>query len=138
MRKDVNYIVRQLVEKYKTNDPFEIAAHKNIEVRFSDLGQTLGFFFSCYRTKFIHIHQSCNKSKQRFICAHELGHAVLHPHLNTSFMKRISLFNVHRVEMEANTFAMQLLLYNTNMIEGETKEQFCLRNDLPLELAKLL
>lgn len=47
---------------------------------------------------------------QRFVCAHELGHIILHPHVNTPFMKAHTLFSVDRLEKEANEFAVELLM----------------------------
>jgi Zn-dependent peptidase ImmA (M78 family) len=47
---------------------------------------------------------------QRFVCAHELGHAVLHPKSNTPFLRANTLFSVEKLELEANTFAVELLL----------------------------
>lgn len=47
---------------------------------------------------------------QRFVCAHELGHAVLHPRSNTPFLRANTLFSVEKLEVEANTFAVELLL----------------------------
>jgi Zn-dependent peptidase ImmA (M78 family) len=47
---------------------------------------------------------------QRFVCAHELGHAVLHPKSNTPFLRANTLFSIEKLEVEANTFAVELLL----------------------------
>lgn len=46
---------------------------------------------------------------RRFVCAHELGHAVLHPKVNTPHLRKNTLFSVNRIEREANTFAVELL-----------------------------
>jgi Zn-dependent peptidase ImmA (M78 family) len=71
---------------------------------------TLGFFSKYKRCKFIHLNNAIPEKLQTFVCAHELGHVVLHPTLNTPFLKRNTLFSVKRVEREANTFAVELLL----------------------------
>ncbi|MDQ0340231.1 Zn-dependent peptidase ImmA (M78 family) [Caldalkalibacillus uzonensis] len=47
---------------------------------------------------------------KRFVCAHELGHAVLHPELSTSFLRKHTLFSMDKVEREANEFAVELLV----------------------------
>ncbi|MGN4416303.1 ImmA/IrrE family metallo-endopeptidase [Bacillus cereus group sp. MYBK249-1] len=103
------YVLR-IVKKHDTTNPFEIAERKNIIVLFEDLGNTLGFYNTYKRSKFIHINNKINETTQRFVCAHELGHAVLHPKANTPFLRNQTFFSVDRLEIEANTFAVELLL----------------------------
>ncbi|MEI2317667.1 ImmA/IrrE family metallo-endopeptidase [Bacillus paramobilis] len=107
---DIKEYVLNIIEKYKTTDPFEIAKEKNIIVLFEDLGNTLGFYNTYKRFKFIHINNQIDEIAQRFVCAHELGHAVLHPKANTPFLRNQTFFSVDRLEIEANTFAVELLL----------------------------
>ncbi|GAB6469983.1 hypothetical protein bcgnr5371_33500 [Bacillus cereus] len=107
---DIKEYVLNIIEKYKTTDPFEIAKEKNIIVLFEDLGNTLGFYNTYKRFKFIHINNQIEETTQRFVCAHELGHAVLHPKANTPFLRNQTFFSVDRLEIEANTFAVELLL----------------------------
>jgi Zn-dependent peptidase ImmA (M78 family) len=108
--KGIKKIVRQIIKKHKSNDPFQIAKEKNIIVLFEELGSTLGFYSSYKRIQFIHINNQLNEMEQRFVCAHELGHAVLHPKSNTPFLRANTLFSVEKLEVEANTFAVELLL----------------------------
>jgi Zn-dependent peptidase ImmA (M78 family) len=108
--KVIKEIVRQLIKKHKSNDPFQIAKEKNIIILFAELGNTLGFYSSYKRIQFIHINNQLNEMMQRFVCAHELGHAVLHPKSNTPFLRANTLFSVEKLEVEANTFAVELLL----------------------------
>ncbi|MFE6135555.1 ImmA/IrrE family metallo-endopeptidase [Bacillus sp. NPDC057893] len=100
----------KIAEKHATTNPFEIARRKNIIVLFEDLGNTLGFYNTYKRFKFIHINNKINETTQQFVCAHELGHAVLHPKANTPFLRNQTFFSVDRLEIEANTFAVELLL----------------------------
>ncbi|MGZ7151193.1 ImmA/IrrE family metallo-endopeptidase [Bacillus sp. BC08] len=107
---DIKENVLNIVEKYQTTDPFEIARQKEITVLYADLGNTLGFYNTYKRFKFIHINNQIDEITQRFVCAHELGHAVLHPKANTPFLRNQTFFSVDRLEIEANTFAVELLL----------------------------
>jgi Zn-dependent peptidase ImmA (M78 family) len=133
--------VTQLIKKHKTNDPFAIAREKNIQVCFEWLGSTLGYYNSYKRIQFIHINNSADELTQRFVCAHELGHAVLHPKANTPFLKSKTLFSVDKLEVEANKFAVELLLrdetlyeyQNTNLALQEIGEI----HGIPRELAYL-
>ncbi|WP_017435104.1 ImmA/IrrE family metallo-endopeptidase [Saccharococcus caldoxylosilyticus] len=108
--KGIKEIVRQLIKKHKSNDPFRIAKEKNIIILFAELGNTLGFYSSYKRIQFIHLNNQLDEMMQRFVCAHELGHAVLHPKSNTPFLRANTLFSVEKLEVEANTFAVELLL----------------------------
>ncbi|MGX5438930.1 ImmA/IrrE family metallo-endopeptidase [Bacillus thuringiensis] len=102
--------VMKIVKKHGTTNPFEIAKRKDIIVLFEDLGNTLGFYNTYKRFKFVHINNRIDETTQRFVCAHELGHALLHPKANTPFLRNKTFFSVDRLEIEANTFAVELLL----------------------------
>lgn len=100
----------KLIHKFQTNDPFIIAEKVGIITIFERLGNNLGYFNKYKKFKMIHINQDITKFEQRFVCAHELGHAILHPNINTPFLKRCTLFSISKIEREANTFAVELLL----------------------------
>ncbi|MGG4011454.1 ImmA/IrrE family metallo-endopeptidase [Bacillus smithii] len=107
---EIKQIVKKIVKRHQSNDPFQIAVEKQIIILFAELGDTLGFYNTYKRSKFIHINNQLNELEQRFVCAHELGHAVLHPKSNTPFLRANTLLSVERLEIEANTFAVELLL----------------------------
>jgi Zn-dependent peptidase ImmA (M78 family) len=44
------------------------------------------------------------------IAVHELGHAFLHQKANTPFLRKNTFFSDEKIEMEANTFAVELLV----------------------------
>ena len=55
-----------------------------------------------------------------FVIAHELGHAVCTPDANTSWISAYTLaLNTDRIEREANTFAVELLLPDSFIRENE-------------------
>ncbi|MDC7739818.1 ImmA/IrrE family metallo-endopeptidase [Bacillus sp. FF-1] len=116
---DIKEYVLYIAEKHQTTNPFEIASHKNISVMFENLGNTLGFYSTYKRMKFIHINNQIDEITQRFVCAHELGHALLHPKANTLFLRNQTLFSVDRLEVEANTFAVELLLSDDMIFDYE-------------------
>ncbi|QQK78204.1 ImmA/IrrE family metallo-endopeptidase [Salicibibacter cibarius] len=99
-----------LIKKHRTDNPFKIAEQKHIVILYEELGSTLGYFHTSRRIRFIHINNKLNESMQRFVCAHELGHSVLHPDVNTPFLKKNTFFSMDKIETEANAFAAKLLL----------------------------
>lgn len=60
--------------------------------------------------KQIHINQNLTQHEAEFTCAHELGHAVLHPNASTPFLRSKTLLSVDKLEIEANEFAINLLI----------------------------
>ncbi|MEN1968973.1 ImmA/IrrE family metallo-endopeptidase [Lentibacillus sp. N15] len=100
----------KLIKTYESNCPFEIAEQKGISIIYEALGGALGYY-NCYkRIQFIHINNDLDERLRKFVCAHELGHALLHKDENTPFLKRKTLFSTKKIEIEANTFAVELLL----------------------------
>lgn len=107
--------VQELKKKHLTDCPFEIATDKGIVIQYADLGDTMGFYFQSNRIKFININHTLQEHVQRFVCAHELGHAVMHPKANTPFMKRSTYFSIDKIEREANRFAVELLIPDSEL-----------------------
>lgn len=106
---DQKRIADSLVRKYKTHDPFKIAAELGIQVVFLPLRGIRGFFRAMKRCKFIFIDSELDEYSARFVCAHELGHAVLHRGYNRIFMDNNTYFKTSRYEIEADRFAVDLI-----------------------------
>lgn len=110
--------VIDLVKKHKTNDPIELASLLKIHVIPWDLHEEInGFYKYDRRNKYIFYNINLSDEMHRFVSAHELGHAILHPKVNTPFMRANTLFSVEKIEVEANTFAIELLLPDELIIE---------------------
>lgn len=106
-----------LVRRFGTNCPFKIAKGLGIYIQYEYLGKILGYYSKHYRIPIIHINESVGERQQLFICAHELGHAVLHPNENTPFLKKYTFFSTDCIEFEANVFAVELLFLRNNSDE---------------------
>ena len=102
--------VEALCKQYETRNPFEIAEQLGIMILFEPLGSIRGYYSRTYRVPFIHINQELAIEQQQQVCAHELGHAILHPNSNTPFLRANTLYSINKLENEANRF-MALLLY---------------------------
>ncbi|WP_225434140.1 ImmA/IrrE family metallo-endopeptidase [Peribacillus tepidiphilus] len=137
----MNWIMRTInkeIKKHKTNNPFEIAKNRNIIIRYFSLGQTLGFYMKNVRHQVITINSDIEDYLKKFVCAHELGHAILHPDENTPFLHKNTLFSKNRIEREANEFAVHLLLYDKNFEDYETRFDVLRENGIPFEMERFL
>ena len=112
-----NITPKQLISKYKTNNPQEIAQELGIIILFEPLGDINGYYNTAFRQKLIHININLPKYKQQFTIAHELGHALLHPKANTPFLREKTLFSINKLEIEANKFAVDLLITDEAIAE---------------------
>ena len=122
---NIKNIVLALIQKYNTSNPFELAEALKIAVFFENLGTINGYYNNLLRMKQIHINDSLNGQESKYTCAHELGHALLHPNASTPFLRSKTLLSVDKMEIEANTFAVHLLIPDDIIIEnsGYTTEQ---------------
>lgn len=137
----MNWIMKRLekeIKKAQSNNPFDIADHKNIIVRFTPLGNTLGFYMKHVRHQVITLNTEIDESLQRFVCAHELGHALLHPDENTPFLHKNTLLSRAKIEREANEWAVRLILNNENLENCETKYQIMSNYGIPMEMERFL
>src|SRR5690606_32336512 len=84
-----------------------------------------------------HINNDLDRPMQRFVCAHELGHAMLHPGINTPFLKANTLFSINRLEREANEFAVELLIPDDLLREHQTIYEVATACGVPGEVVEL-
>lgn len=98
-------------------NPFDVAEQLGIIIVYEPLGTIRGYYSKNFRQKFIHINCDMPEYLKNFVCAHEVGHAILHENLNTPFLRNNTLLSVNRYEVEANQFTACLLLSDQMMIE---------------------
>lgn len=110
----------QLVKQFATRDPFMIAEGCGIYLSFRDIGGIKGFYKIINRERHIVINQNIGRPEARIICAHELGHDMLHRDFARSGAAlEMTLFDMStRPEHEANLFAADLLVSDEDMIEA--------------------
>ena len=112
----MNYISEkagELIQKYKTRDPFELCRNLHIRVRYKDLGTAMkAYYFYQSRIRNIVLNSRSGRVVQRTLCAHELGHAVLHGELAAMRgFSELELFDMTvPAEYEANLFAAELII----------------------------
>lgn len=108
-----------LVRRYKTRNPFEIATHLNITLKYGDFAKLKGFYNYTYRNRFIVINSRLDEIEQTITCSHELGHDRLHrKQARLGLMKDYHLYNVTDLyEREANLFAAQLIISDGDFLD---------------------
>lgn len=112
----VNIITR----KFNTRDPFEICKKMNIHIHYKDLGDSLkAYYFYQSRIKNIVINSRSDKVLQRTLCAHELGHAILHgKYASVHGFQELEMFNnLIPTEYEANLFAAELIVPDDKLFD---------------------
>lgn len=113
-----NYKIRtrNLVNKYGTNNPFDLAKELNIDIYLLDLPDSInGFLVRALRRKFIVLNQNLSYLRQKIVVCHELGHAILHKGYGYYLHPDMTYFVPSRREKEANAFAIHLLAYSTDI-----------------------
>ncbi|WP_168120969.1 ImmA/IrrE family metallo-endopeptidase [Paenibacillus sp. HB172176] len=133
----IKRIVSLLIRRHGTNNPFHIAAQKNIIVLFEPLGHMMGYFNTYKRIPMIHINSCMDEHDQHYTCAHELGHAIQHRRVNTPFLHRHTLQSIAKIEREANEFAVELLIPDELLLGGSTIYEAAKVCGVPEEIAHL-
>lgn len=135
----IQHVVTKLKNKYKITDPFELSSLLNIHVVPWNLHEEInGFYKYDKRNKYIFYNNNLSTELQRFVCAHELGHAVLHPRANTPFLRKNTFFSIDKLEVEANRFAIELLINKDFLSENISIYELTKLCGIPNELAYLI
>lgn len=106
----IKKLVNDLTIKHQTRDPFRIACAMQYQILWERLGCVYGYFSHFNRTSLIHINRDINEAFWPFVCAHELGHSLLHSDAGTHTFNANSFLMNAGIEREANQFAVELLL----------------------------
>ncbi|MFT5874492.1 MAG: Zn-dependent peptidase ImmA (M78 family) [Clostridium sp.] len=105
-------IVSGLLENYGTLNTFELCDCLGIKILRSNIGNEIKGFFQ--RTpngyEVIHINSEVCEHEIKYICAHELGHAILHTSISLSFFIENCMQVKDKYEIQADKFAAELLI----------------------------
>lgn len=135
----MNGVVDELVSKYGTSEPFQLADKMDINVFFRPLADIGGYYMLLKNgVKLVVIDSELPRHLQRFVMAHEIGHALLHPE-KYALMLRSSLYATDRHEVEADRFAVELLLSDSMVIDNpdRTIDDWAAILGLPREVVEL-
>lgn len=114
---DIKARVEKLVRFYRTRDPFEMIRGMNVLLVYYPLEGVRGFYQCFKRNNIIYIDERLSDHERKFVLAHELGHMFLHKKANAIFMDTRTQFSTGKYELEANEFAMDLLVDDATLSE---------------------
>lgn len=107
---DIKRLVAYYVRKYDTRNPFQLAEHLNVEVQIGPLGSRAGCYMFLKNHKCIFLNEDLEEHERMLVMAHELAHSIMHRKENCYFIRNKTLILTSKMEIEANTFAAELLI----------------------------
>lgn len=110
MELDTINLVEKIKREYHSANPFYICENMNIEVKYVPfIDNPKGQFQEIRGRAIIFLNDTLKNSEERFyICAHELGHAILHRGLSSYYVSTRT--SRSKSESEANCFVMNLIV----------------------------
>lgn len=110
MHEEIRRIAKRIVWRYGTCDPFLIARYEGIFTLRSDLPPAVnGLYQAIGGRRIIHVREALSEPRSTAVCAHELGHALLHPTENSLLLSENPLYLPGRPERDAELFSFYLL-----------------------------
>lgn len=106
---DIKKLANSLVKKHETKDPFQIARDLGYIVIYAPLMGIRGYHQYKWRSHIICISNDLDEPDARFVCAHELGHCLLHKEINRIFLDTRTHFVSSIFEKDADHFAVDLI-----------------------------
>jgi Zn-dependent peptidase ImmA (M78 family) len=110
-------LVNRLIKKYKTNNPFELCDSLGCIVMEVQLVGVRGFYQYYDDNNIIYIDLNLSAQTKKFVCAHELGHALMHKDTNVVYLDTRTFLKTSIYERQANIFAINLIYPDDSFIE---------------------
>lgn len=108
-------LAKKIAAKCGTRDPFKIAKYFDYIVVQVPLVGIRGFYDYKKRNHIIYIDSELGSGEKQFVCAHELGHSLLHRGLNRIFLDTTTHLKTNCYEREANEFAVELIVSDDDL-----------------------
>lgn len=139
----INNILEGLKDTYDTSNIYELYDFLNIKIiKLESInillrGNEAFYYRNYFGSELVSIRNDLNLEYEKFILAHELGHALLHTYSYEAAFNK-SLLNTGKLEKQANYFALKLLKLDIDSVqfEGFTIEQIASSLYLPTSCIK--
>lgn len=117
------YAAERVLNEFGGGNIFETAENSGANVWFRDLGELKGFYVCENGCRYIVINEGLDDITRAVVCAHELGHDMLHRELSAGGIRENTLLlSSNKTEREANLFAAAVLIPDEEIIE---EAEFC-------------
>lgn len=114
----ISQAAEHIRRKYGGRDIFETAEKSGANVWFRELGSLKGFYLCENSRRYIILNETLDELVMKTVCAHELGHDVLHRELSAGGIRENSLFLANnKTEREANLFAAEILITDREALD---------------------
>lgn len=135
---DIQRRVHNLIKKYDTNDPYQLAQALGVNVIVKEMPNKLrGCCLYMLKNKFIGINSKLSAAGALIVLAHEIGHIRLHG--RGTYSCTIDNPRVRtKYEHEANLFALSLLSYSKDIEIDNIKEFLKLNKSDPQKIHQAL
>ena len=134
----IKSIVSNLVKKHGTRNVYELIDILGITIiRKSNSSKKARFYRNIFNDEYIFLKDGLDEFEERFVLAHELGHAILHKDLPCEYFYHLRA-NTQKVEIQANYFATELLLDDKTFLneiqDGKSAEQLSMMFGIPAHM----
>lgn len=107
-----------VLENYRGKNIFQTAENSGARVWLRSLGTLKGFYVFEGGCRYIVINDELDAVTKTVVCAHELGHDMLHRELSDGGIRENTLFlENNKTEREANLFAANILISDSDILE---------------------
>ena len=103
-------IADKLAKRFFTRDPFVLARAMDRIVVERPLRGVRGYYQHMEKCHMIFVSDKLSGFERQFVCAHELGHSILHADINAIFFDGHTHFVKEKYETEADRFALDLIM----------------------------
>lgn len=102
-------LAQSIAIDHGTRNPLNICNNYGINVHIHELFECRGYYMKAFDQDYITIASDLKDRIKLFVCAHELGHFLMHQRFNRLFMDYRTYMEPSRFENEADKFALHLL-----------------------------
>ena len=133
--------VRDILDKYHERDPFRLCNDMDILLNRAPMGVDIyaskGFYIRQFGINVITVNSDQPEYIQKIVCAHEIGHSVLHSDIvEACCFENLNL--TQKTEREANLFAAEYLLSDeivlSHIEESESVYTLAQKLEVPTEI----
>ena len=108
----------EVLEEFGGRNIFETAENSGANVWRRPLGGLQGFYICENGCRYIVVNDGLDKVTAAVVCAHELGHDMLHRELSAGGIRENTLFlSSDKTEREANLFAACVLISDETVLD---------------------